>query len=314
MNMFIVSACMAIPVDIVPSLSKQVTWLPTVSREVVGLALVLAAGLAAFVKDLSILDRVLKPAILLIIYLMLLVVMRAFFEDVSPEMKMVVWEHPNQSLSRRLMDSLSLAMVAFGAEPAILTIRAQTSPGSKWPVEGFMTKVIDRPMLILLAIYFVFGLSGYSEFGASVEANLLVAMGNDFWSIIASFGLAFVNSLKVPLFNVVQWDMILDVFPAMQKIEDHMYGLGRALVVSAMNGVSLGLLLLLSDFGSIMGYMGGVLGIPVFLLLPCVVWLTARSCSRAPLEGRHTAVDALAAFILVVMSGFYVVNLTTLFK
>lgn len=311
---FIVAACMAIPCDIVPHLSEDIEWFPAVSKEVVGLLIVAGAGFCAFAKDLSALDRLLKPSIILIIYLMCTVVVRALMNSEGHKLEFVVLERPESSFSKRAFDCLSTGMAAFGAECAILAIYANTEPQFRRPIEVFSNKVIDAPMLLMLLIYIVFGFAGYSEYGANVEANLLKTMGSEWWATIARLGLSLVNAFRVPLFNIVQWYTVLDLIPGLQKIENDPSGLGRALVLTSMNALSLGLLLFLADFGKVMGFLGGVLGVPIFTLLPGSAWLAARFCSSSRLEGSHRIKDVIAVVIMFLMSLFYLSNLATLFR
>lgn len=310
----IVAAGLAIPCDILPTLSSDIAWLPEVSKETVGIAIVCLSAIASLAKDLSVLDRVLKPSILLFIYLMLSVVVSAGMHGASSEMQFVVWEHPEGSLNRRLMTALATTSSAFGAEAAILAIYFNTAPQFRKPIEDFNLKVIDVPMLLLFLIYVVFGFAGYSEYGSEVESNLLKTMESDWWAQISKIGLSVVNIFRVPLFNIVQWYTVLDLMPCLDTLGKLGFGLGRTVVLTFLNVVSLLLFLFLSDFGKVLGFLGGGCAIPICTLLPGFAWLMARYCSGSPLQGSYRMMDGPAFVILAFMSVFYVVNMAPFFE
>lgn len=310
----IVAASLAIPCDILPKLSTEIEWLPELSREAVGVFIVLGAGIAGLAKDLSALDRVLKPSISLFIYLMLYVVLRSCVHGTSNDMEIIVWEASGSSLTTRVMHSFSTAAAAFGAEAAISAIYANTAPQFRKPISSFATKVIDFPMLLLLVIYVVFGFAGYSEYGEGVESNLLKTMGNEWSSQVAKIGLSFVNIFRVPLFNVVQWYTVLDIVPSFGKLEVIGFGFGRCLVLSCMNLASLGIYLFSSDLGKVLGFLGGGFAIPVCTLLPGAAWLAARYCSDHRLLGSYQAMDVFSVIVLIPMLAFYIFNMVSFFQ
>jgi amino acid permease len=317
---FIVASLMAIPCDVFPILSEELLQWHGISENVVGLAILLGAGLAAFAKDLSALDALLKPSFIFVIYLMVAVVGSAFTHDIT-EIEPFVWKGRSQSFGKRSLDSLSTAVAAFGAECAIMAIFTNTAPKNREPVERWVSKVIDLPMLILLIIYVVFGFAGCAEFGANVESNLLKTMGSETWAIVAKIGLSFVNVFRIPLFNVVQWYTLLELCPGLKKRLGRRnasvwLGLVRPLVLTILNIVSLLLLLCLSDFGKVVGLLGGVLGVPVFTLLPGAAWLSARfySTTETRLNGSYPKMDVLTVVVMAFMIVFYVANLSLLFE
>jgi len=310
---FIVAATVAIPCDILPKLGQEVMWIPDMSRHSVGLILLLGAALAGFASDLSALDKMLKPAISLIVYLMVYVVCNSILNGAGNEIEFIVLEHPTLSFRKRVLDAFSTAMAAYGAECAILAIYFNTAPQCRTPIETWSNKVIDIPMWILFFMYVVFGVAGYSEYGEGVQANLLNTMGTETWSIIAKLGLSLVNAFRVPLFNTVQWYTALDLFPVLAKYEKAWCGAVRSLVLTCMNCVSLMLYLGLSDFGRVLSIIGGILGMPIFTLLPGFTWLVARYMSHNPIGGSHWIMDISSIIIIITISIVYAFNVASYF-
>ncbi|WJZ81436.1 hypothetical protein VitviT2T_001279 [Vitis vinifera] len=161
---------------------------------------------------------------------------------------------------------------AYAGHNVVLEIQATIPSTPEKPSKGPMWKGVIFAYIVVALCYFPVALIGYRMFGNSVADSILITLEKPRWLIVAADLFVVIHVIgshqiyAMPVFDMLETLLVkkLHFTPCFRL---------RLITRTLYVAFTMFIAMLIPFFGSLLGFLGGLVFAPTTYFLPCIMWL-----------------------------------------